>query len=409
MRAKISNSTVSRLKPDPKPYEVNDTELRGFLLRVQPSGTMTYYCAYRLPTGQRSRMKIGSSGIYTPAQARDQAKLILAEVAQGNDPRAAKRAAKVNDLRGFIEDRYRSWAATHLRQGERNVQRIISRFPGLLSKQLSDVNPWVIEKWRSERLKGKISRVTVNNDVSALRSALSKAVEWQIIPAHPLAGLKPLKVDASGNVRFLTDDEEGCIRDALDEREDNFRKERDSANAWRRERDYPELPDLRSLTFVDHLKPMVLLSINTGLRRGEVFHLQWSGVDLDRATVTVVGLRAKSRQTRHVPLNAEALSVLKGWKGPQANRDGLVFPGKEGRPFDNVNTAWRGLLKLAGIADFRWHDMRHHFASRLVMAGVDLNTVRELLGHSDIKMTLRYAHLASEHKAAAVERLVNHG
>jgi site-specific recombinase XerD len=71
-----------------------------------------------------------------------------------------------------------------------------------------------------------------------------------------------------------------------------------------------------------------------------------------------------------------------------------------------VKTSWKGIRNTAKIKNFRWHDMRHHFASRLVMAGVDLNTVRELLGHSDLAMTLRYAHLAPEHKANAVEKLV---
>ena len=74
---------------------------------------------------------------------------------------------------------------------------------------------------------------------------------------------------------------------------------------------------------------------------------------------------------------------------------------------DNVRKSWAGVLKEAHISHFRWHDLRHHFASRLVMAGVDLNTTRELLGHSDLKITLRYAHLAPEHKAEAMERLVN--
>jgi len=83
-----------------------------------------------------------------------------------------------------------------------------------------------------------------------------------------------------------------------------------------------------------------------------------------------------------------------------------VFPAKNGRPFHNVRKAREGALSDAGITKFRWHDMRHHFASRLVMAGVNLNTVRELLGHADLRMTLRYAHLAPEHKAAAVEKLV---
>ena len=84
----------------------------------------------------------------------------------------------------------------------------------------------------------------------------------------------------------------------------------------------------------------------------------------------------------------------------------LVFPGTKGKRIVDVKTAWAKLLRQAGIESFRWHDMRHDFASRLVMAGVDLNTVRELLGHADLKMTLRYAHLAPEHKANAVEKLV---
>ena len=86
--------------------------------------------------------------------------------------------------------------------------------------------------------------------------------------------------------------------------------------------------------------------------------------------------------------------------------DGLVFPGKNGKRFNNIRRSWAGVLDAAKISGFRLHDLRHTFASRLVMAGVDLNTVRELLGHSDYSMTLRYAHLAPEHKAAAVARLV---
>jgi site-specific recombinase XerD len=79
-----------------------------------------------------------------------------------------------------------------------------------------------------------------------------------------------------------------------------------------------------------------------------------------------------------------------------------VFTADMTSPLADIKKAWNNLIDSSGISDFRFHDFRHHFASTLVMAGVDLNTVRELLGHSDIKMTLRYAHLAPEHKAAAV-------
>lgn len=91
----------------------------------------------------------------------------------------------------------------------------------------------------------------------------------------------------------------------------------------------------------------------------------------------------------------------------QSNNTDLVFTNKNGERFDTIKNAWATILKKAKITNFRWHDLRHHFASRLVMSDVDLNTVRELLGHGDMTMTLRYAHIAPEHKANAVEKLVN--
>jgi integrase len=229
-------------------------------------------------------------------------------------------------------------------------------------------------------------------------------VEWGILDVHPLVKLKPLKADNNGKIRYLTIAEEKPLREALDRREARIRAERASANEWRTKRGYASLPTLWDWAYADYLKPMVLLSINMGLRRGELFKLTWDNVSFHTKTLTMEGSTAKSGKTRHMPLNTEALEVLRNWK-VQGTGTGLVFPGKDGAPMDNVQTSWEGLLKDAGITGFRWHDLRHTFASKLVMAGVDLNTVRELLGHGDIKMTLRYAHLAPEHKAEAVARL----
>jgi integrase len=118
----------------------------------------------------------------------------------------------------------------------------------------------------------------------------------------------------------------------------------------------------------------------------------------------VEGSTAKTGRTRHIPLNAEALDVLTAWRHQTTGHD-LVFPGKNGARLNNVKKAWAGVLREAQIANFRWHDLRHDFASKLVMAGVALNTMRELLGHTNLNTTLRYAHLAPDHKAEAVNRL----
>lgn len=222
---------------------------------------------------------------------------------------------------------------------------------------------------------------------------------------HPLSKLKPLKVDDVGKVRYLTVDEEDALRKALDKRELIAKSKRTKGNIWREERKYEKLPDLFNVEFVDYLKPMVLLSINTGLRQGEIFSITWSNIDLERSILTLSGASTKNRKTRYIPLKSEALDVLLKWQShyPKSN---LVFPNINGERFNNIRKSWSSVLSSANISNFRWHDLRHHFASKLAMAGVDLNTIRELLGHADLKMTLRYAHLAPEHKASAVAKLI---
>jgi integrase len=206
-------------------------------------------------------------------------------------------------------------------------------------------------------------------------------------------------------VRFLSNEEEAALRAALNQREKIGCQKRDSANQWRAVRRYTLMPDLKNAYFFDHLKPMVLFSINTGLRRGEILHLTWEQVNFNERLLTLHGYNTKSGKTRHLPLNSEAFDVLSCWK-KQSETTKLVFPSKTGGVINDLRKSWKRILVEAGIENFRWHDLRHHFASRLVMNGIDLNTVRELLGHADIKMTLRYAHLAPEHKAKAIESIV---
>ena len=157
--------------------------------------------------------------------------------------------------------------------------------------------------------------------------------------------------------------------------------------------------------FADYLKPMILVALNTGLRRGEIFNLLWSDVNFEKRELTIEGATSKSGQTRHVQLNSQAYTILHDWQ-QQSNGD-YVFPSpRTGGRFNNIKKSWAGLRERAHIKDFRFHDLRHSFASKLVAAGVDLYTVKELMGHSSIQMTEKYAHLAPEHMADAVEKIV---
>jgi integrase len=183
----------------------------------------------------------------------------------------------------------------------------------------------------------------------------------------------------------------------LHARDAEMRAARESANAWRQQRKYELPPSLPH--FGDHLTPAILLSMNTGLRRGELLALRWDCIDVKRRILTVEGGTAKSRQTRHVCLNEEATRVVKRWR-EQANGGRRLFEARTG-----FKSAWAPLLKRANITKFRWHDLRHHFASRLVQVGVPLNTVRDLLGHSSVAMSLRYAHLAPDQRREAVAKL----
>jgi len=272
-----------------------------------------------------------------------------------------------------------------------------------INTELKDFDIRMVEKWRLKLLASGKTPNTVNRIYTNFRASLSKAEEWGLIDEHPLRKMKPIKTAQKSIVRYLSKDEEKRLRAALNTREERKRTERQSANEWRENRGYPALHEPHG--FQDHLKPMILLSINTGMRRGEIFKLTWQNVNLDTCQLTVTGQTAKSGKTRYIPLNKEATGILKQWRCQKMSNSTLVFPNKDGKPFNTLKKGWSNTLKAAEIENFRWHDMRHHFASRLVMAGVNLNTVRELLGHSSYAMTLRYAHLSAGHKAEAVELL----
>ena len=212
-----------------------------------------------------------------------------------------------------------------------------------------------------------------------------------------------MREDKSKVVRYLLEDEENSLHEAMEARDSAARLKRETANQWRKDRGYKLYPEIPLNGYSDYLHPLVILALKTGMRRGELFNLQWVDIDFKAKTLAVHGAGAKSGKTRHIPLSSQALGSLIKWRNQAAGK-GYVFATWQGK-LTTITKAFNNLLKDAGITDFRFHDLRHDFASKLAVEKVDLNTIRELLGHSDLQMTMRYAHLSPNVKAEAVEAL----
>jgi integrase len=418
MRALIGPELLRKLPAD---GDIRDTKLTGFLLRCRFSGTHSYL----VQLGRGRSVTIGRVGDIAPEAARLTAQSMLSAVSRetlklmAEDTTINHREAKARarsatrgqrggrriTWRRYVDDVYAPWAIENRKTGDETAERLRVQFAEFDTLLLTELSAFTIERWRSARLKSGVKTATTTRDLAALRSALTKAIEWGILKrTHPMTSVKPSKTDTIGHVRFLTDDEESRLLDALEDRDCRRRTQRDNANVWRRERAYDERPPYG--TYTDHLTPIVLLALHTGCRRGELFELRWRDVDLVGSLLTVRAETAKSGQSRVIPLHTEIVQVLRAWQPTTVAQDAYVFPGDDGERMEDIKTAFLPLLKRATIEQFRFHDLRHSFASKLVMVGVDLNTVRELLGHADLKMTLRYAHLAPSHKAAAVAKLV---
>lgn len=400
MPTTLTKRTVVSALPRDRPYELRDAQVRGLLLRVQPSG----HKAWIVTWAHGKRRTLGSAGHLTLDEARDIARKIIAEFIQTGLPSIAKPKLPQITLERFLHDHYAPWARTELKGADNYLERMERVFARGLTKPLDEIDAAWVERWWSERLQtktqagGAITKATAWRDLASLRSVLSKAVKWGALEANPLLRLRVKAAQPRSVVRFLSSAEEKRLRQAMSYRDASLARARISANEWRRARKRALFPDIPAGAYSDHLQPVVLLAMNTGLRKGELLALEWSDINLDARMLTVRREHAKSGKQRHVPLNAEALAVLEQWASQSGDRSSVFGVA-------SVKSGWESLLTAAKIENFRFHDLRHHFASRLVMAGVDLNTVRELLGHADLTMTLRYAHFAPEHLAAAVEKL----
>ncbi len=407
MQVKLTQVYVQSVKPGEKLLRIRDTLLKGLVLFVNAGGKKTYYVDYKRPNGKRADHKIGDATLYTLAEARDLARDFLAAIARGNDPTAPRETLTFGD---FIKDIYTPWVLESRKSGKATLEMIQSNFDFLFAMPLEGITIAQIEKWRTNRKKKDgVKSSSMNRIITALKSAINWAVKRNIIEHNPIAKLERLSErDTVSKVRYLAEEERIRLMVALDDREKEIKAARNNHNQWLRSRGFEALPSLDNHPFADYLKPLVILSLSTGVRRNSLLSLEWGDVNFSDRTLLVRAATSKNDRQYYVPLNKLAFDTLTQWKAQsrKTSINSLIFPSpKDGKKMGNCNHSWERLLKRAEIENFRWHDMRHDFASQLVMKGVDLNTVRELLGHADLKMTLRYAHLAPDVKMRAVELL----
>jgi integrase len=246
-------------------------------------------------------------------------------------------------------------------------------------KRLGQLTYMEIETWRNRRKATPTQRGgrvradgSVNFDLAVLGHMLNKAVQWGLLENHPFRKGERLAYKLNNaRTRFLTEPEIGAL--------------------------LGECPS--------HLKPIVETAILTGMRLEELLSLKWEQIRHGHIYLT----ETKYSKPRQIPINGRLTEVFREVRRGNQLKFPYVFCDSRGRRYKEIRKAFHGACRRAGIEDFKFHDLRHTFASHLVMNGVGIKAVQELLGHADIKMTMRYAHLSQEHLKEAVSLLDNLG
>jgi len=278
-----------------------------------------------------------------------------------------RKKESVHRLKEILDD-FLAYSKTNKKSYERDiglVKQLLTYFDG--SKRLEAVTPILIEQYKGKRLNADGRKpATVNRELACLKCAFNWAIKNAKASANPVRSVKLLK-ENNMRLRYLSQEEIGRLLNACP----------------------------------TTIRRIVTAALHTGMRLGEILPLKWE--DIDFAQNIIILKNTKSGRMREIPINGVLRKTLNECR---KNTDEVhVFCNESGVPYRSINSMFQRIIKKAGIADFRFHDLRHTAASYMVMLGIQLATVREILGHQSINMTLRYAHLSQEHKLTAMEML----
>ncbi len=262
-----------------------------------------------------------------------------------------------------LAEAYMDWAWVNKQSAdrdERSIKTLARWFGGHL---ITAITPLALEKYKRQRSK-EVSGSTVNRELACLKHMFSKGIAWDMADDNPVKKVRMFK-EPPGRIRYLSHDE---ISRLLEEA-------------------------------TQHLKPIIVVALLTGMRKSEILRLTWKDLDFDRQIIHV--RNSKNGEARQIAMSHDVESLLGGL--PRVHTQ--VFTRADGNPVINIKTCFERAVRLSQIEDFSFHDLRHTFASYMMMNGAELLTVSRILGHKTINMTLRYAHLSPSYQREAMNRL----
>ena len=317
----------------------------------------SYYIDYYFQ-GRRKREKIGPN--------KREAEIVLgkrkAQIREGkffdvkrNEKIKFKDFAKIY-LESYSKPNKKSW-----QRDEASIKHLKRSFGGKYLFEISSLN---IENYKRKRMEEKAMPGTIDKELGCLKHIFVKAKEWGKIKENPAIKVKLLRID-NARLRYLEEEEIKKLVNACS----------------------------------DHLKPIVIVALLTGMRRGEVLGLKWRDTDFNQKVIYL--LNTKNGEKRVIYMNEIVYSTLLGVKRREDSP--YVFCKKDGKPYGNLRKSFATALEKAGIKDFHFHDLRHSYGSQLAMKGYPLQAIQKLMGHKSIRMTQRYAHLSPTYERGIVD------